>query len=433
MDVRSMVVVFMTWVCAALGQTQLDSGPVFAVLRPEAKAAAVSSRQQADALAALELRDLHAAWRGVMPLGADPEHERFATPLSTTERKAVLTAARSKSPETQLAFFESLGLGDVPIADRVGALQFLDALELSNGVELAIRVLRETEARYLVGGSVADASQRSLVSMLRRCPQDCRFLPPPAPDQAPEFTAFLIRVLGASRMVPAFAMLAQWIGTGHDQPILDQLAGFGRIQAAALRSEALEKVRGCLEASDWKTRRGAIVVASRQHDSGSFRDLVRCLDDDNPRVRRAGLEALTAMSGERLGPDPLRWLDWADARERWLVEDWPDLEDALGDQLPDVVMEQLNALTRERLFRDEVTHGIAWLLQSPDQGVRIVTSRTLGLLRGSGAAVHLVPLLGDAVEPVRVAAHRALESIAGCDLPRDPEACGRKLSAMGLR
>ena len=95
-------------------------------------------------------------------------------------------------------------------------------------------------------------------------------------------------------------------------------------------------------------------------------------------------------------------------------------------------MEMLRTLSQERLYRDEVSQGMAWLLQDDDQRIRIVAIRTLGHLDGRGMVENLVPLMNDTAEPVRLAAQETLETLAGCDLPDDVDACLRTLRVMGL-
>ncbi|MCA9322313.1 MAG: HEAT repeat domain-containing protein, partial [Planctomycetes bacterium] len=128
----------------------------------------------------------------------------------------------------------------------------------------------------------------------------------------------------------------------------------------------------------------------------------------------------------------LLWLEWVDRRERWLIEEWPRVHDELGNDQAERTMEMLRTLSQERLYRDEVSQGMAWLLQDDDQRIRIVAIRTLGHLDGRGMVENLVPLMNDNAEPVRLAAQETLGTLAGCDLPDDVDACLRTLRVMGL-
>ncbi|MCA9322376.1 MAG: hypothetical protein KDB53_16660, partial [Planctomycetes bacterium] len=170
MTMRWAVVLLAVLAGGASGQGRVDR--VFQVLRPAANQGLDSDSQKCEALSALEISDLYFAWRGVMSAAAFEEGSRFATPLTPAERTLVVEAAQSNSPELLRASLRTLVLGDAPIADRIGAAQFLAEVSPGQGVDFVLEILAGIEPTHLAGGSVAKALTRVVVGMLQREPQN---------------------------------------------------------------------------------------------------------------------------------------------------------------------------------------------------------------------------------------------------------------------
>ena len=129
-----------------------------------------------------------------------------------------------------------------------------------------------------------------------------------------------------------------------------------------------------------------------------------------------------STTGLALGRDKARWEEWLEGeREWWETESRREIG-SLGSQNSEKVLRVINTLASHRIYRDAVTQGLLPRLKDTNPRIRLATVQALLQLGSPDAQRPLIDALPDDDQAVCQAAHEALKTMSGLDLPPDPTA-----------
>jgi HEAT repeat protein len=224
-----------------------------------------------------------------------------------------------------------------------------------------------------------------------------------------------IRAAVALERMGVPARLVAEIAEGHDTPQMHaMLAKFGVAGARELLAEQLHHQSPLV-------RRAIVTAVHRADRTDLTQELIeRAANDDDPTVRAATLEALTALGAREAVPAALDALGDPDDRVR--AASTGLLGELGGAEVAGVI--QPRSIDREPLVRAAAARALGLvraahaerdfsrLLRDPDPAVRAAAAEGSAQAGWKGAVPILTELLGDADEAVQVAAARALGILA---------------------
>ncbi len=148
---------------------------------------------------------------------------------------------------------------------------------------------------------------------------------------------------------------------------------------------------------------------------------VAALDSPHAGVRRAAHGVLCDWSGQQFPPDARPWKLWLAAERKWRDEVMPGLVTGVSSRNVGRSVVALRTLGHHRLFRDTFVVEVAAALERSEDAVAAAACDALASLGARERAMRLASLLNDPSANVRTAAHRALRSLTGYEIPSDSE------------
>jgi hypothetical protein len=194
-----------------------------------------------------------------------------------------------------------------------------------------------------------------------------------------------------------------------------ELAGKGEVW---LEEPRYAYLRRFLDDIEPQMRQAAALALGRVQDLASFEPMIARLEDPDPRVQRAALWSLQAMSGLKLPANPRHWSAWHAAEIDWLERDLARLERRLRSRSSAEVVEAIAELARHRLFRHETAPLVFDSLECADPGIASSACAALEQLRSARAVPALTGALTHKHPAVRAAAASALRALTGKDVAR---------------
>lgn len=148
--------------------------------------------------------------------------------------------------------------------------------------------------------------------------------------------------------------------------------------------------------------------------------LIEALEDEETEVREAATWALRRLTGFGYPSTPEPWRAWLRDEAVWneLAREAARAELSADD--PSRVAEALRAYAGRRCWRESLAEDVALVLERSEPGLRLAACEVLEGLGALSAIRPMAGLLDAPEEGVREAAWRALGSISGLELPRDP-------------
>lgn len=345
-------------------------------------------------------------------------------PLLDDEREALLYDLLRAWPRDRVVekLVETLGTGTPDIYDAMLVTRLIGEIGDSRALGEVIDLLARIDPVHLRRPYVMSTSVAAIRGLLGRDEFAYAVLAGRLHKVDDVLLPQLARALGDLGDLEAVPLLEKLLGRTEelDLLVLDAL-GRPSIQAAVLgEGSHARAVRPSLASTSQRVRRQAAVSLGRLHDAPSASDLVDMLEDLDPGVRRAALEALQALAGTRWDSGPERWTDWLTSERTWLEERAGELaEQARSTEGGDAVA-AIRELSSHRLYRDEVSALLAPGLRSSDDNIATATCLALMRIGAPRAVPDLVEALADPREPVRLAANQALARLTGLSLAARP-------------
>lgn len=344
----------------------------------------------------------------------------FAPRDAPTRAELLLTVLERHPAEALLARARLAAEPDAGERERVVALDVLARGGSARRVDDLIAVAAIGD----LSSDLEQAFERSLAYLLVDAPDAGRTLRARARSLPPELRANAARALSAAGLGDDLWTLVQWLG--HERALDVQV--LSSVAAIALRSlppfddYVVGSVRPLLESDDVPTSAAAARALGALEDPLAVPALVDRLGSAHADVRAAARQALQRVSGLDLGPDELRWRSWLSGEERWWSDELPGvLEDLRGGD-GSAVAAAVNAVSRHRLYREELGAVLVDLLRDASGDRRWMACVALRQLGARGSAPELVDCLADDDERVRREAWQALRTFFGTNLPPDPDA-----------
>ncbi|MBL8862460.1 MAG: hypothetical protein JNK02_10670 [Planctomycetes bacterium] len=421
--------------------------------------------------------------------GAPPTHAPAVGPAATIG--AALRAARRAPDAPVRPFAERIAGAapglleaalDVLIEERVPAVEPDDAFQILSGPQRAILLsalarwpraevraslaarlesAAEGDARVslaavrLLGAVGGAADLQRIVALAPRKPGEPEALTRPAREALREATAAILArdpraweragdiVRTADRA--AAKCVVEAVAVDRDPRALRVLAEAARVQRdlAPLCVAGAQRVGPSMDADvvlgfvEWMT--GELALARPEYrrslyqaigtlDDGSHAELlIDGLADEDQGVRESALWGLRKISGYGFSATPDPWIAWLAQELRWNEVERPRLRTQLAAREPERVAAALRGYAGRRVWRESLAEDVAIVLERSEPALQLLACEVLESLRALSAVRPMAALLSAPEEGVRDAAWRALGTISGLDLPRDPEAAIERL------
>jgi HEAT repeat protein len=149
--------------------------------------------------------------------------------------------------------------------------------------------------------------------------------------------------------------------------------------------------------------------------------LIEHLTHENSGLRAESLAALRRISGLGLLGDPAAWRAWYEAESRWHGQRRPQLLAQLSSGETPKVLSAVREYSEHRTRRAEMVDELVRVLEHGKPEVRGIVISVLEHLGSPAACNALAAMTRDSDAKVVEAAWRALRSISGLELARDPE------------
>ncbi|MFN0006577.1 MAG: HEAT repeat domain-containing protein [Planctomycetota bacterium] len=161
-------------------------------------------------------------------------------------------------------------------------------------------------------------------------------------------------------------------------------------------------------------------------DGTNVKTLIEHLKDEDAGSRDSALWGLRRLSGLGFPADPVTWRAWIQSEDTWHKQRRPRLRFELDSNDVSRVAAALREYSERRTRRPELAREVTVLLRHPQRELRLLACIVLEHLGSSAACDELSERLRDPDADVKEAAWKALCSITGLTLPRDPD------SALGI-
>lgn len=333
--------------------------------------------------------------------------------LTESERSA-LVEALGRFPWNEVwVLLESVRKKGPDETQRIAALQVVGSHGTSDDLFALLDWSVSEDVRSRVPRTVRAAFATALGSMLERHPETSRAVPDLYAAANLSLVSDIVSVLGARPDPASLSALSMLLGRvpQADTFVLAELGHLAKVARFRVDSAVGDRVRTYLTRTDLALLTEGIVALGRLEDAKAVEPLVTLLDHGDANVRARTVEALVAITGERLGPNPEVWKDWhARVTESWKTQA-PEWLQRVRHGNPSVAMRAILQLAKLRTYRHELTGPLTAGLEREQVDIVILTCATLGHL-GSVAAVHplLAKLEASSVE-VKRAAFLALRRI----------------------
>lgn len=177
-------------------------------------------------------------------------------------------------------------------------------------------------------------------------------------------------------------------------------------------------VRRYLGATDERVRLLAISAVGSLEDYEAIGELVDLLPEGTPNQRTAIFEALRKITRCTLRHDVALWERWYDAEAKWWEERaarrFANLDAVDGR----AVAYAINEISTRRMYRHELARVLVDTLARDETELAVLACRAIERFGSRTVIRDLIPCLSREPE-LAAAAHRALVTITGRDLPPD--------------
>ena len=367
------------------------------------------------------------ASRQVEPEGSGGEPE----PLTLESERVLLRALELMEPGMILSYLES-EMGSRSIGRRRAVIQFLGSAGRATDTLRLIGVALKPDERELEA-SIDRATRQALVSILRRDPITFGVLEGGFPVLRAEILPTVIEALGVVADPRGFSFLCT-AAREHEAlrlRVLEQVPAVGRSGEELLDIEMRGYARDLIH-EERAGCRTAIRAAAMLRDDEAIPALIELLpatasqqegapSEEEPSdleiAARGALRSMTGMSFEsRTG-----WSRWYQAERAWMVTKRAAAFQKLSSSDHRQVAEALDAIAPHPLVREEFVSVLSDLLRTRPVEIRLLVCRAIQDSGAREAIPELVSALTCETSQVGVAAHRALQSLTGRDLPLDAE------------
>jgi len=307
------------------------------------------------------------------------------------------------------------------LMERTLALRLIREREVPDSINLVMDAGMNEEEINLARLFVQRSFRETFAVVLQRDPRGAdaverRFsgLPGPIQDVILDVLEKRIEDFGTlemSRLLGSEARL--------NRSILPRLARLPIVRPQPLTIDATTHVAWSMDVEDPATRRFALVVAARFHMTSYVDDMLRLMDDREPRVAAAAHRALSVISGARLISRSELWETWLEGERDWGTERLAGVLESARSHDEETALSGLQQLARHRFHREAIVPRLDVARTHTSPTVRRLTCETLGVLGSPQALPALADRLDDGDPAVVVAASDAIHRITGLPTPED--------------
>lgn len=240
----------------------------------------------------------------------------------------------------------------------------------------------------------------------------------------PELLSTLVRATGDTRDPKALAFLAE-VAYWHEGLVLEvmsQVAALGPSGDEGIDQAMRVRLRSYLDERQVAHCRAAITGLAALGDVEAIGPLIPLLASTHPGLSQNAHWALCRLTGLSLPAEAKAWERWHQAERVWLLRNKPSELQRLRNHDPAYVAAALRALLAHPLAHRELAAALPDLLKNRTPALRILACRALAEIGAREATEKLVWALEDPQPDVVHAAHAALRTLTGLDLPAEPEA-----------
>ena len=370
-----------------------------------------------------------------------PEGGGAPEPLTLESERVILRALELLEPDFVLEYLETEGSPQT--ADRRRAtIQFMGAAGRATEILRLFGVALDPEEEVL-DPSVSRATRQALVSIIRRDKVTFGVLEGAYGVLQKDILPPVVEALGESGDPRAFEFLSA-VARDHEDLrmlVLEQVPAIGRSGEPAIEVEMRGYARNLI-----RRERPECCVAIRAaavlHDIDAIPALIELLPENAvPQEAAAGLEtgdlevaaaaALRSLTGQSF-VSRLGWTRWYGAERAWMVTERAAAFQKLSSSDHKVVGEALEAIAPHALVREEFVSVLSDLLRTRPVEIRLLVCRTIEEGGVREAIPELVSVLDHESTKVGLAAHHALRTLTGRDLPQEQEAWSQVARELGF-
>jgi hypothetical protein len=342
--------------------------------------------------------------------------------LSEIQEHVILLAIGLFDRERTIAHVSSELLRSREPAVRAAALGCLGAVGRANDLpalfELALAAEEQALAPRLEAGL-----RRAVASILARDPRAFAQLLALRRVTRPELVRTLLCAVGDSRDGRGLEYLSE-VAYWNEDLVLDvmtQVRQVGPCGDETINTGLKNRLRPYLDADQPGHCRAAILALTALRDFEAIGPLIELLACDCQGIREGALWSLRTLTGLGLSTRE-SWARWHQSESAWLLREKGPAFRRLRSNDAAQAAEALRAILPHPLARDELCAALPDLLRNRWPAVRVLACRSLADLAAKDAVPKLVWALEDPAPEVASAAHEALRTLTGLDLPRDPAA-----------
>ncbi len=336
----------------------------------------------------------------------------LVTPLAESLIHAGLAGAL---PEAVVDLVRERVPASAPLVVRRRALRVLGALGDARAIDHAL-VLTEAESpRGESALAVSEDARHALTAILARDPEAYGELRHLAYFVSAATLRTIAQAAGGAFTPEGLELLTGLLGWKDDADfaLLTEIRRTTEVIGATNFEDAARgRVRERLDSRSARVRGEAAALLGSLRDLGSLERLIVLLGDAERLARDGAYQALRAISGATLPPDPAAWRAWIAAEREWVARGLPDLADDLVSDDRARAVRAIGTCAAHALFRDDVAQGLVVALSNENSAVRRLACQALARIGSEHGVEPLSQALEDPDESVRMAAQSALAELA---------------------
>ena len=311
------------------------------------------------------------------------------------------------------------------VAAKLGAIRLLGVVGEPGDIErlVALAPRNEGSPDPNLPLPTRQALCSAATTLLRRLPSAWSELAAVLRSADPAAARPLLDALGSTRDPRALGYLSEIART--NPKLKWQAAGLvprcGSSLNAELDKQFLEWVRVELQSAPPSYARTLLACVNALDDGTWVPNLIDRLEDENSGIREEALAGLRSISGVAYPMDPKPWRAWYETETRWHAAQRPKLLQQFASAETPKVLTAIREYSQHRTRRGELADELVRVLEHAKPEVRSLVISVLEQLGSPVAVPALLGMLRDSDKRVVDAAWRALKTISGIDLPRDPE------------
>ena len=193
--------------------------------------------------------------------------------------------------------------------------------------------------------------------------------------------------------------------------------------SAELVNESMKgRLRSFLDEGQPAKCKAAMLALAALRDLEAISSLIELLGSESKVLADTAHWSLKNLTGLGLSPTQEAWSRWHQTELAWMLREKPHQFRQLRSNEAADVSSALREISTHPLARDELRAALPELLRNRWPAIRVLACRSLAEHHAEEAVPKLVWALEDRADEVSKAAHAALRSITGLDLPCDPAA-----------